>query len=80
MQTLSPLNHTYTGKDHVFILDFLSKAEDIEEAFEPYYKAAEIRDVTDENLVYELYEKLNKYSIFTLPEIEAYSRAFYQNA
>ncbi|MDA0911172.1 MAG: type I restriction endonuclease [Proteobacteria bacterium] len=79
VQTLSRLNRTYTGKDHVFILDFVNKAEDIKEAFEPYYKAAEITDVTDENLVYELYEKLDEYGIFTSPEIEAYSIAFYQN-
>ena len=38
VQTLSRLNRTCRGKDDTFILDFVNKAEDIQEAFKPYYE------------------------------------------
>ncbi len=79
VQTLSRLNRTYPGKDHVFILDFVNEPEEIKAAFEPYYKQAEITDVTDPNLVYELYDKLDEYGIFTQFEVDAYADAYYQN-
>ncbi len=78
VQTLSRLNRTYPGKDHVFILDFVNKAEEIQEAFAPYYKNTELTDVTDPNLVYEIYEASVNYSIFTEQEIDDYAAAYYQ--
>ena len=42
VQTLSRLNRTCPGKDDTFVLDFENKAEDIREAFKPYYEQPEI--------------------------------------
>jgi len=77
VQTLSRLNRTYAGKDQTFILDFYNKAEDIKEAFEPYYNTTEIEDVTDPNIVYDMQHKLDESDIFTTMDVENYAMAFF---
>lgn len=76
VQALSRLNRTYPGKDVVFILDFINRPEDIKSAFNPYYKNAQIEDITDPNLAYELYDGLNEYALFTENEIHQYAEAY----
>ena len=77
VQTLSRLNRTYSGKEQTFVLDFVNDAEDIKEAFEPYYKTTEIEDVTDPNIIYELESKLEQNRIFTPQDIENFSKVFF---
>ena len=77
VQTLSRLNRTYSGKDQTFILDFYNEAEDIKEAFEPYYNTTEIEDVTDPNIVYDMQHKLDESDIFTTVDVENYAKAFF---
>ena len=77
VQTLSRLNRTYAGKEQTFILDFYNEAEDIKEAFEPYYNTTEIEDVTDPNIVYDMQHKLDESDIFTIMDVENYSKAFF---
>ena len=38
VQTLSRLNRICPGKEDTFVLDFVNTAEDIQEAFQPYYQ------------------------------------------
>jgi type I restriction enzyme, R subunit len=76
VQTLSRLNRTYPGKECVFVLDFMNQPDEIKEAFDPYYKNAEITDVTDPNIVYDLMDKLDDYAIYTETEIDQYVEAF----
>ncbi len=38
IQTLSRLNRTTKGKEDTFVLDFVNDAEDIRQAFQPYYE------------------------------------------
>ncbi len=40
-------------RDQTFVLDFTSTAERIVEAFEPYYEATTLADVTDPNIIHE---------------------------
>ena len=42
VQTLSRLNRICPGKEDTFVLDFVNDAEDIREAFKPYYEATAI--------------------------------------
>ncbi len=67
----------YQGKEQTFIIDFINKAEDIKEAFEPYYKTTELEDVTDPNIIYELQIKLEANTIFSSTEVESYAKAFF---
>lgn len=64
VQTLSRLNRTCPGKDDTFILDFVNNAEDIQEAFIPYYEKTIIEETTDPDLVYNLMAELNAYGVY----------------
>jgi len=79
VQTLSRLNRTYPSKAETgtFILDFFNEPEDILESFQPYYQTAELADVSDPNLIFELFEKLRASGIFTWAEVEQFCKAFF---
>lgn len=53
VQTLSRLNRTMPGKNGTFVLDFANKAEDIQEAFKPFYEQS-WTEPTDPNVLYNL--------------------------
>ena len=59
VQTLSRLNRAHPGKDTTYILDFVNSSEEILAAFKTFYETAELEDVTDPNLVYDLRAKLD---------------------
>lgn len=69
VQTLSRLNRVAPGKDQTFVLDFANSAEDIVEAFEPYYEATTLADVTDPNIVHQTMNKLDAAGIYQESEI-----------
>ena len=55
---------TFTAQPHLprekesgtFVLDFYNEPDDILAAFQPYYQTAELTDVSDPQLVFELFE------------------------
>jgi type I restriction enzyme R subunit len=63
VQTLSRLNRSYSGpfgeKKTTFVLDFQNDPEEVLLAFKAYYTTAELANVTDPNLVYNLRMKLD---------------------
>src|SRR5205085_10859224 len=59
VQTLSRLNRAHPGKDTTYVLDFVNDPEDVLAAFKTYYETAELSDITDPNLVYNLRAKLD---------------------
>ncbi len=79
VQTLSRLNRTYPGKAEVgtFILDFFNEPEEILAAFQPYFQTAELADVSNPNLIFDLYDKLRAEDIFTWTEVEQFCDAFF---
>ena len=79
VQTLSRLNRTYPSKAETgtFILDFFNEPEDILESFRAYYQTAELADVSDPNLIFELFEKLRAAGIFTWQEVEQFCSVFF---
>ena len=79
VQTLSRLNRTYAGKAEsgTFVLDFFNEPQEILDAFQPYYQTAELADVSDPDLIYDLFEKLNAPKIFLWTEVEQFAEAFY---
>jgi len=72
VQTLSRLNRTCKGKDDTFILDFVNKAEDIQEAFRPYFESTYLEEFTDPNLLYEIEAQIDQYQVYTEVEIESF--------
>ena len=59
VQTLSRLNRAHPGKDTTYVLDFVNDTADVLAAFKTYHTTAELADVTDPNLVYNLRAKLD---------------------
>ncbi|MGJ3522843.1 type I restriction endonuclease subunit R [Nitratidesulfovibrio sp. D1] len=54
VQTLSRLNRAHPGKDTTYVLDFANEPAEVLQAFKVYYETAELEDVTDPNLVYDM--------------------------
>ncbi len=79
VQTLSRLNRTYPGKAETgtFILDFFNEPQDILDAFQPYFQTAELANVSDPNLIFDLFDKLRAADIFTWKEVEQFCEAFF---
>jgi len=76
VQTLSRLNRTFPGKQ-TFILDFFNDAEDILESFLPYYTKAELTDVTDPQILFDIQKKLDEEGIYHWEEVSSFALAFF---
>ncbi len=76
VQTLSRLNRTHPLKsqDDVFVLDFANAAEDIQDAFRPYYETT-IAEPTDPNLLYTAQTDVMSHGLLVESEMTAYVEA-----
>lgn len=79
VQTLSRLNRTFPGKDATYILDFVNEPQEILDAFLPYYNKAELADVSDPQIVYDIQKSLDDEKIYHWEEVEAFVLAFYDS-
>lgn len=79
VQTLSRLNRTYPGKHETgtFVLDFFNEPDEVLASFQPYFQTAELLDITDQNLIFDLNEKLRVSGIFKWGEVEQFCEAFF---
>lgn len=69
VQTLSRLNRTMPRKDNVFVLDFVNNADDIQDAFQPYYTSTILSESTDPNILYDLKRDLLNAGIFSMESV-----------
>jgi len=72
VQTLSRLNRTYPGKDSTFIIDFVNEPEEIVSAFRKYYKAAQVSDIQNPNIVYDMKDRLDEMQIYEDEEVRQF--------
>jgi type I restriction enzyme R subunit len=79
VQTLSRLNRVYPGKleSGTFVLDFVNEPAEVLEAFQDYFQTAELTNVSDPNLLWELYDKLRDSGIFLWSEVTLFSEVFF---
>jgi type I restriction enzyme R subunit len=77
VQTLSRLNRVHEGKDETMVLDFVNDADDIEQAFEPYYDRTILTEATDPNLLYDLETKLQDSGFYTANDLEAFASLYF---
>jgi type I restriction enzyme R subunit len=75
VQTLSRLNRTMAGKEDTFVLDFRNDAEEIREAFRPFYDVTEAVP-TDPNLLYDAERAVRAPDVIHDDDLETYWRAF----
>ena len=75
VQTYSRVNRIYPGKDQVFILDFVNKADSVVNAFRKYDTGAAMSEAQDPNMVYEIKKRLDKTGIYTQEDFSQYRDA-----
>lgn len=82
VQTLSRLNRIYPGKADTgtFVLDFFNEPDEILASFQPYYETAELADVSNPDLIFDLFDKLRAIGIFQWQEVEQFCIAFLQKS
>jgi type I restriction enzyme R subunit len=78
VQTLSRLNRKIPGKDNPFVLDFVNGAEDIYQAFKPYYDATSLQEASDPQQLEALKHELDAAQIYFWSEVEAFAKVFYK--
>ena len=77
VQTLSRLNRTYAGKQGTMVLDFANEADEIKQAFEPYYETTLLSEETDPNLLYEVQGRLVDFGVFQAADVDAFARLYF---
>ncbi len=77
VQTLSRLNRICPGKNDTFILDFVNTAEDIQDAFQPFYQETSLSQEVNVDLIYKLQKELHDYNLYSMNDIEAFYNIYY---
>jgi type I restriction enzyme R subunit len=78
VQTLCRLNRTQPGKEDTFVLDFVNEAEEIQEAFQPYYEQTLVGERAEARQLYELQAKLDEHQVYYKAEVEEFAKVFYK--
>ena len=78
VQTLSRLNRMIPGKDAPFVLDFVNNAENIFQAFKPYYDKTELAQPSDPSSLEALKYELDQKQVYHWSEVEAFALVFYK--
>ena len=76
VQTLSRLNRTCAGKTDTFILDFVNTAEEIKEAFQPYYECTELDEEINPNLIYDTRKLIHDFGLYNEEDITTFLTLF----
>ena len=76
VQTLSRLNRTCPGKTDTFVLDFINSAEDIRDAFQPFYQETMLSQEVNADLLYKVQKELRGYSLYSDNDIDAFVREY----
>lgn len=72
VQTLSRLNRAHPAKHDTFVLDFANNAEDIQRAFDPYYRTTVLAEETDANKLHDLANDLDAFGIYTPEQLDEF--------
>ncbi len=80
VQTLSRLNRICAGKNDTFILDFVNTAEDIQEAFQPFYQETMLSQEVNVDLIYKTQKELREYNLYSDNDIKAFSDIYFSYA
>jgi type I restriction enzyme, R subunit len=80
VQTLSRLNRCHADKNDVFVLDFVNKAEDIQTAFNRYYKTTILSGETDVNKLNDLIDEIEPMEVYQESEVDAVVEKYLSDA
>lgn len=81
VQTLSRLNRAYKPwKKDTFVLDFFNSAEDIKEAFDPYFTSTILSEETSPNKLSDLLDALEKFEVYNEEVVVDFFKKYSSNA
>lgn len=81
VQTLSRLNRAYKPwKKDTFVLDFYNSAEEIKEAFDPYYTSTILSEETSPNKLNDLLDALEKFEVYNEEIVKDFFEKYSNNA
>lgn len=80
VQTLSRLNRAHPQKHDTFVLDFVNDPEEIQAAFEPYYRTTILADETDPNKLHDLKAELDGYQVYAPEQVDELVRLYLSGA
>lgn len=81
VQTLSRLNRAYKPwKKDTFVLDFYNKAEEIKEAFDPYFTSTILSEETSPNKLNDLLDALEKFEVYNEEVVKDFFEKYSSNA
>lgn len=82
VQALSRLNRCNwkLGKTDTFVLDFYNTTDDIKAAFDPFYTATSLSELTDVNVLHDLKDALDGFGIYDWSEVTSFSAKFFASA
>lgn len=80
VQTFSRLNRMFPGKDRTYVVDFANDPEVVRKAFTLYDTGAQIEEVQDLNVVYEMKDRLDDAGIYKFSHLEAFKIARFKVA
>ena len=80
VQTLSRLNRCHPKKKDTFILDFANEPEDIQRAFQTYYKGTSLSHETDPNKLNDLIEIVESANIYTEEDVQEFNKLYWTAA
>jgi type I restriction enzyme, R subunit len=81
VQTLSRLNRAFKpNKKDTFVLDFYNSAEEIKEAFDPYYTSTILSEETSPNKLNDLLDALDKFEVYNEDVVKDFFEKYSGNA
>ncbi|MBN8575123.1 MAG: type I restriction endonuclease subunit R, partial [Candidatus Kapabacteria bacterium] len=81
VQTLSRLNRAYKPwKKDTFVLDFYNSAEEIKEAFDPYFTSTILSEETSPNKLNDLLDALEKFEVYNEEVVKDFFERYSSNA
>lgn len=78
VQTLSRLNRIHLLKEDTFVLDFVNKREEIQEAFKTYYEGAEMGEEVDPDRMYQLKSELDASGVYLPEEMNRFCQVYFK--
>lgn len=78
VQTYSRVNRIFPGKDEVFVIDFVNRAEDVLAAFRLYDAGAAMNTAQDPDAVYDVKEKLDAADVYDAADVEGFKAVLFK--
>ncbi|TDX75429.1 type I restriction enzyme R subunit [Rathayibacter sp. PhB151] len=72
VQTLSRLNRAHPAKHDTLVLDFANGPDEIQRAFEPYYRTTVLSEETDANKLHDLVNDLDTFGIYAPEQVDEF--------